>query len=276
MKFKFDATGVTEFHEFMKQYPERLARVRRLLVRGSAQSVRDAVVSDWPFQEERSFIDDMFVVRDVDAANIDPMKQMLAAVVMKRSEVQRAVRETPEERTLLVVGRPNPRLQPRSEGIAILRAYNPWTPDTIPYIPPRNEARTSIRLVSKSNAQRIRNARNDQRPEVLSKLKDAGVRVPKDLTGNESAVMSEQTGGDIAQRSLQAEFGIGEKFMPHWRPALRNIGLIYLQEFLAQKDILRILFDPDYTKWDEAVKPIPRIGEKRVEELQEFQQKVTE
>ena len=275
---KFPANEAYE--RLLTELSSRMQVVRRLFTLRAARKVLAEVKDRLPSGDEYDAIRSMLVARDVTGLSLGKMNA--SAVVTKTGEVRRQTRDLPENRTLVIVGRPRPSVQPPPEEIFIMRTYNPWTVDTVPFIPKRSVARTTYRIVTEEQVERVREERTDNllKDGVIRQIRALGVDIPSPEEFRARIVTRDAGESDLVKASLGTEFGLaGFPFRPHWRTALATVKdpNAFPKEFIKSRDVLKTLADPDYTQWEMLFRSnrlTIAIGLKRVEMLQEFQDKV--
>lgn len=155
-----------------------------------------------------------------------------------------------------------------SEAAVILSRQNPWTMDTLPYEPSRQEASILSRRVSEREARKIEEERRRDRRAVVIELKDAGYG--DQLRPEGKVLLSRKVSRDLAFEVLRAEFGNGTDGHPkaHWRPPLSKVtGVITRKHF---KDLIDWLAVPDDSRYLRAKEPDPERGSV-LKSIQRFQ-----
>jgi hypothetical protein len=149
------------------------------------------------------------------------------------------------------IGRFNP-------AVDILEKFAPWTPDTLPWWPPRGMATIVSQKVREDEWAAVRDARMRDLPRVVPALVRAGVkaRKPKKNDYKGRRVMS-----GVALMALRMEFGVpgAPSDSPHWRPAIRDLKNRGLKLIMAGRngkfrEARRTMMDPNFSGW----KVIPR------------------
>lgn len=260
--------------KYASELKARMQAVRKLLVNEVATSLLNTIQEKLPPDPLFDGLRKALVVRGIEGLD----ENEAACAVLTRSEIaKRKLRDLPSDRVLLIVQKPNRRIQPPPEEIFILRAHNPWTMDTIPFIPKADVARLVFRVVAKEEVDRTREARRKALVTVLPMLTKRGYRFTAE---DRKRMMEESAGteaaGDLVFASLRAEFGLkGYKSAPHWRPGIREVkGVGFAKRFFSRRDVEQALSDPDFSGWDALGEAKQTVGTKRAEDLQEFQAKV--
>lgn len=137
---------------------------------------------------------------------------------------------------------------PVSKAVRVLHKFSPWTMETLPFSPRKNEAVLVLRRVSKREVQSITRQRNKDRPEWRKQLEAAGIRNIR--VGEKPPELKTSVVQDLGFDALRLEFGYGGiKPVPHWRPAisesLQLIKRLYKQRGLFSKT----LTDPKFKAW---------------------------
>jgi len=262
--------------QYARDLSARMAVVRRVFVVAAAERAKEVIDDRLPSGDQFDDLKKALVVREVE--DLDPMKEAASAVLGTEEDVKKRLRELPLDRTLLVVQQPNPRIQPPPEDIFILRASNPWTVRTIPFVPKANVARTVFRLVTKEEVKRVESARSNELSEVVARLEKIGHRFDGDERKRlKMQAAREEPVEDLAFASIRAEFGVpGFPNAPHWRPAIREVRDALPVDFFKRQDVRKTILDPEFERWKILQKRSLRrtVGTKRVEQLKEFQEKV--
>ena len=165
-----------------------------------------------------------------------------------------AVRANPRSRTVRNVDAPDTVLYIRSRRnlkrikpeVQILEKYNPWTLQTLPFIPDRSDAMVISRKVKEREVEKIQRKRIADRKLWRAELSKVGKRVP--IVRPESTRVA-KTVPDVAFEAFRLEFGIGRKPEPHWRPGLRNAIRDGLQELKRDPRIRGSMIRPSFTLW---------------------------
>lgn len=260
--------------KYASELKARMQAVRKLLVNEAATSLLNTIQEKLPADPLFDDLRKALVVRGVEGLDEN---EAAAAVITKSDIAKRKLRDLPQDRVLLIVQKPNRRIQPPPEEIFILRAHNPWTMDTIPFIPKADVARLVFRIVAKEEVDRTRDLRRKALPSVLPMLAKRGFRFTDE---DRKRMMAESAGteaaGDLVFASLRAEFGLkGYKSAPHWRPGIREVkGTGFAMKFFSRRDVEQALSDPDFSGWDALGEARQTIGTERAESLQKFQDKV--
>ena len=132
--------------------------------------------------------------------------------------------------------------------VLVLAKYSPWTAETLPFSPLKNEAIIVIRKVSKHEMQAITKARERDRHDWHLELTEAGVR-----NVNQTKKLPElktQVVQDLAFDALRLEFGYGgTKASPHWRPAAHEAMQHTKRLFKGRSMFSKALTDPNFHSW---------------------------
>lgn len=158
--------------------------------------------------------------------------------------------------------------------VLVLAKYSPWTAETLPFSPQKNEAVIVIRKVTKHEMQAISKKREEDRPKWRKELAEAGVRtinLTKKLPELKTQVVQ-----DLAFDALRLEFGYGgAKPAPHWRPGAQE-ALAYTKRLLKRRSIFsKALTDPTYRawrKWPPRVESSIKIG--TLKSIQKFSKRL--
>lgn len=118
-----------------------------------------------------------------------------------------------------------------SEAAVVLERSNPWTMDTLPWEPNREEASIISRRVMEKEARQFESARRNELPEVRQELKDLGVT----LRPTAKVTLSRRVTRDLAFEVLRHEFGIPPvRGHAHWKPAVNMARGVVLKRVMKQ------------------------------------------
>lgn len=138
---------------------------------------------------------------------------------------------------------------PPSKAVRVLHKYSPWTLETLPFSPKKNEAVVVLRRVAKREVQSITRQREKDRPEWRKALEECGVR---NVRSDKKAAPELKTSvvQDLAFDALRLEFGYGGvKPTPHWRPAVETSTQFVRRLFKQRSIISKTLTDPKFAAW---------------------------
>lgn len=193
-----------------------------------------------------------------------------AAIVYwaKREEV----RDRDPEKTLFHF-KPKANKKHKHPGLYIMMKYNPWTADTLPWIPPKGDTVITYTVEKESVVSAIRKKRKRDLPRVVNLLKKKGVKLkpdkkPKNIES--ASVMS-----DLCKMALSFEFGLGRRSKPHWKPMVRYFRKQGIEKIANTQKFLRTMTDPNYNGWKRLGVVKIKIAVKDVENFDEFQQRIS-
>lgn len=178
-------------------------------------------------------------------------------------------------RTVLYVRPKRNRAVPIGKEVQVLEKHNPWTMETLPFSPKRNEAILITRRVSRGEVRRVTAKRKDDKPAWSAELAKLGVRhVRKDTVPPE---LKTRTVQDVAFEALRLEFGYGGvRAVPHWRPSVKE-ALMSLQEEWrrsASGPVSGMVSNPKNSRWKKAVPKVPSIRIADLKRLDWFQKRL--
>lgn len=154
-----------------------------------------------------------------------------------------------------------------SQAAAVLSRNNPWTMNTLPYEPSRQEASIRSRRVDEKDVQAVEKRREADKTVIIQELRSLGVPIRD--TGK--VLLGRRVSRDIAFEVLRREKGIGMPGRAHWRPAVRAI---YTQHFKNAMEELGIwMADPDNDEWRED-RNLPIEAASVIKRVQEFQDRI--
>lgn len=135
--------------------------------------------------------------------------------------------------------------------ILILEKFNPWTVDTLPFSPDKRWALTITRKAGARVVDSIAAKKKFQRSKIRKMLFKAGVRKLK--KDNDLKVPKQITGlPDVALEAIRAEFGLGKRAIPHWRPAILGLvhgGLRSMLKTATGKELISAFTESDFQNW---------------------------
>jgi hypothetical protein len=155
----------------------------------------------------------------------------------------------------------------------VLAEYSPFAVDHIPSLADYG-ARVIAKRVRQEEVKEVR-ARNDAQAASLTQaLREADaefVNGPPKIAG--------KIYFDMVFAVLSMELSKGEIRKPHWRPALRKIGVFLHQIMMSHSFTARIrkIFDPKNVNWEHELDPRPAPPEIRVSDLsvlEDFQTRI--
>ena len=154
-----------------------------------------------------------------------------------------------------------------SKAAVVLERNNPWTMDTLPYEPKKDEASIRARRVDESDVKKIEEQRRSDKATIISELRSLGVPIRD--TGK--VLLERRVSRDIAFEVLRREKGIGMPGKAHWRPAVRAV---YTQHFKkAREELMVWMVDPEDEQWKEN-RNLPVESASVIGKVQEFQDRI--
>lgn len=137
-----------------------------------------------------------------------------------------------------------------SKEVLVLAKYSPWTAETLPFSPKKNEAVIVTRKVTKQEMLAVTTQREKDRTKWRKELSDAGVR-NINLT-KKPPELKTQVVQDLTFDALRLEFGYGgARAVPHWRPSAREAMRFAKRLFRGGRRTIfsKALTDPNYRAW---------------------------
>jgi hypothetical protein len=251
----------------VKEWPARAKALQRKVAHRAAEmtleSIKEKVPKTDAWQAYRTAL-------EIAQVNVNP--QDGDAFMVRANPKARTVRNVDASDTLLYV-RGHNRLKKISQKVRILEKYSPWTLQTLPFTPDRSEARIVSRKVSKREADKIASRRLKERHKWRSELSREGVR-PLPIRSKEAKVV--KTVPDVAFEAMRMEFGIGQKAVPHWRPAAANVLRNGIGEMKRDPQMQAALGDPRFTGWKRwgKIKAKKSVGVGEAKKLLSFQKRL--
>jgi hypothetical protein len=191
------------------------------------------------------------------------------ACVAVRASMKKA-EEIDTSRTIIEIKPASRKMFKGPKWIAILVRHGPWTLESIPFAPKKQEAMVLYKEVSPEEVTRVRKRNNAEKNEVLKKLSKFGI-TKQGLKRKRKTIEGIQ---DLEYYSLRRELGYILNKKPIWKPAIRQInkaGVKYLMK--TNQQLWRTLFDISYTGYGRLGK-FDEIDKSDVETFLEFQEKI--
>lgn len=256
---KKEQVTIEMIHKFFKDHPKRVEAVKHRILKEITTHVMDDVKARLPRDQTE--------LRDSLQLGVLPGRDPIYAVrsVAKRQKLNKREGGT----TLLYVQRSSSFLRNPAGGVQVLIRHNPWTLDTLPYMPKRKDAVIVKRRADKKEVKKVRKMRMRDKVKWKASLDNAGIRQTAQLKPSQIEALS-----DLGHQSIQMEFGLGSQSAPHWRPAVLWAFRGGAMEVFGHPDIMRAMVDPKFTKWKSWKAPARHFTQKQIEELVPFQQKL--
>lgn len=212
LEFKFKAS--MDFQQTLNLFEmhmveRRVSAIQKYLSYTAAQTMLEAVKGKIPDKPQFSnYRDALQVVQSGNPSN--PSFTVFGESKKKQAADQKT--------DILLFKRINKR-RPLPPEIQILMAYQPWTPDTLPFDVDTKFAQVIIRKTSAREAQAVRKARTDDKPRWQQALNKLGIQtISKKLDKPVEGVE------DVAYTALRLEYGLGGTAgVAHWRPAMKTV-----------------------------------------------------
>jgi hypothetical protein len=216
---------IPDLKKFMSELPERTEALRGYLPMLSAKYVLKEILERIPKRDEWKTYRQALMVSEVLGAG---SKVFAVHVDQKHRKVKKV---DPPKTILYVKAKRGAMRRPKPE-IALLEQYNPWTYDTIPFVPDKREATVIIKKADLRQVQKVEQTKKRKhlkrvrvelarmgRREVKKKDK---LKVPKNMTKVPTVIFE----------ALKLEFGLGPgKSRPHWAPSIRLLLRSGLRQF---------------------------------------------
>lgn len=226
----------------MKSLNQRLKAVQSQILLEAAQQVKEDLLSRIPGKKDYAAYK-----KGIQIGLIKGLSGDIPTYALFVPKNVRSVRKTDVWKTLMYVqtkkkfGRSKPQIE-------ILERFSPWTMDTIPFVPKRDEAVVLTRRVSPGEVDKVKKARDKDKVEWKNALAKIGFRVKqsKKLTIPKKI----KTLPDVAFEALNLEFGLGgTKAKAHWRPAVLDLMHGGLRSISKERKFKRAVSDAGFTAW---------------------------
>jgi len=243
------------------QWDKRTARFQKLIPYLAAEYVRRDMLERIPKTE------DMAAYRaSLGVAQVTGGPKEINAYALRSNMRHRRVRKVDAPKTVLYI-RSKRQLRRVKPEVRVLERFSPWTLQTLPFMPKRNDALVISRRVSKQEADKVAKLRTADRPQWRHELnrlgkrevkKDRRLKVPK-----KAHIVP-----DVAFEALRMEFGLGGvKPKPHWRPSIRKLIAIGFKSMLRRDPRLKYTFTrlgfQGWKHWPPKTKTKIRLAEAR-------------
>lgn len=181
------------------------------------------------------------------------------------------VRELDPQKTIIRV---KTTIKKPSKAAVILTVNNPWTSDTLPWVPKESEAELIYEKVDEVVVTEVRNKKKRKIVRIVNDLKRAGVK-GLSLKKQSSKVQDAKTISTVVQKVLQVEFGIGVRRRKHWREMIRFMKQKGDREVSKDARLLRVLGDPTYRAWKRLGVFKRKVKKDSADEFNSFQKKLS-
>lgn len=160
---------------------------------------------------------------------------------------KQAMDQIPAQQTILIIKPRRAMKGKRAKIIRVLTKFGPWTVGTLPFAPPKSEARVISKTVPPRTVKRVEQRNLRSKFRWTRALAKQGVRMKrKDRAESFKDVKAIP---DTLLDALSLEFGLGGvKARPHWRPALRVV-VSSAKDFLKENEVAQTLLDPKFKGW---------------------------
>lgn len=252
--------GNKDVYKLVSEWRERMRAIMIAMTQDVTDDVLGALTDAAPSDAVQGYPG---FLRAVQLPEIDGM--YITAIVPPGYAFSQRLKQSDADRTVLYI---KPKIV---KGIAVeqavvLQRENPWTLDTLPYEPPRQEASILARRVHQKEVRIIEAQRQGNLEKVRQELRELGVQLrPKDKT-----TLGRRVSRDIAFEVLRYEYGINVPIKSHWRPAIRQIPRFATYRFLEHAAWFS---DPADERW-KAIRDLPGERASLLEKVQRFQDMV--
>ena len=154
-----------------------------------------------------------------------------------------------------------------SQAAVVLARNNPWTMQTLPYEPKKEEASIRARRVDEKYVQVVEKKIEARKAVIIQELRSLGVPIRE--TGK--VLLQRRVSRDIAFEVLRREKGIGMPGKAHWRPAVRAVYTQHIKS--ALRELGQWMSDPENEEWRED-RNLPIEAASIIKRLQEFQDRI--
>lgn len=239
LRIKSISPGKSDVRRLVREWDQRFAAYRQQLTYLAAKRVLENAKKRIP-RESSAYRDSLHLYRT--SSKDSPVW------VVASDQKANKVKTLSTSNTLLFI-RPKSREGKPPPEVLVLERYNPWTVDTLPFRPKRNDAIVIEKVANERQIETVAKLRNRSRPSWAKELSQLGVSVQR--TSKRSQIPREfKTTSDTAIEALRLEFGVGKGSAPHWRPSildLVNRGVLQIRR--TRRELTRVLVDSSYRTW---------------------------
>jgi hypothetical protein len=249
MRGFFEIVPDADYHRTLRllhrrEWARRQSYTMARLVHQTATEVKELVSERIPTKDDyATYASSMEVVK---VAGVRPEEGVAYAIRVKPKA--RRVRQVDSKKVVLYI-RPRRRLARVPPQIEVLEKYNPWTLDTLPFMPKKREALVIMRRVNGREVTKIGEQRKRDKPQWRKELTRVGAppakAAHKPKLGRHTKALP-----DVAFEALRLEFGLGVQPRPHWRPALHQFLPGGFRSMLRKMPGLQAaLTNPKFSGW---------------------------
>lgn len=237
---------VKDLGKLLEEWPERTTALRAQTAYLSTERVFKDILQRLPSaQEYTTYRKALRFGRVAGTSKEEP------AFAIYADSKARRVRRLDRGKVLLYVKAKRKRRLRIPPEIHILEKFNPWTVDTLPFSPDKRWALLITRKAGARQVDSVAAKKKLQRPRLRKALFRAGVRrlkkdndlkIPKSIKGLP----------DVALEAIRAEFGLGKRAVPHWRPAILGLvhgGLRSMLKTATGKELISAFTESDFQNW---------------------------
>ena len=252
--------------KLLMEWPDRSKALMRKVAHRSAESALVQIKEKIPKSDAwRSYRESLQLVE----VKVDPSEGH--AFMVRSNPDHRGVSNLDSRDTLLYV-RGHRRLKEIPPGVRILEKYSPWTLKTLPFTPKKTEGKIITRKVGKRIADKVTKRRLRDKHKWRSELSREGIR-PLPIRVEEVKATAVP---DLAFEAVRLEFGVGQKPVPHWRPAVMHSARQGYKALLRDPNIKASMSKPNFTGWKRwgKIKLRQKIAEGAARKFTPFQKKL--
>lgn len=254
--FKAKATVIgtpKQVEEMLKTLPDRSAYVRDSFMKVFVEAFIKEVKRPIPKfnNEEWARYVDSLEIREI---KVDRDRERTRMLLVASFPSSKSLKDTPSDRTVVHIRARTP--ENAKQITLLLASFSPWTMDTLPAMPDKDDAFVVYKVVSKNEVTRLRAEKLDEMGKIRAMLQRAGVKAPpppEDI-GEIRALQDTDLVG------IRLEFGLtGYPEIAHWRPAIRKFRKSLAARFVAQSRLLHTLMRPTDKTYVRKEKPFPSL-----------------
>lgn len=139
---------------------------------------------------------------------------------------------------------------PAKEPVSLLGAlcieYSPWTVDKLPEnVGAAKDVKLVTRRVTSEEVEKVRTINNDVLKKESAKFKEAEAKLPRTV----DEIEKPKAMSDLKFQALRWEFGLKEKQIAHWKPAVGMFWQRIKERVQGSNEYERIIGDDRYSQW---------------------------
>ncbi len=251
--------------QFFKEIPERTIAFKKAVGYYATLHLLEEIKKNIkPSNETKDYIDSL---QQVLISQSDTKEFLFAVTINKKA---RKVKKLDVNKSIIEI-KAIRRMGKADPKAATLEKFNPWTLDTIPFLPDKKSANIITTKSSSSYVNKVSKLRNKDKPTWKKELIRIGV--PEKTFSNKLEISpnSSKAIPNVALEGLRMEFGLdGNESSSHWKRALSELASSGLMSIMQDKKLDRILNDATYSEWKNIPNAKSRITMREARDFESF------